>query len=204
MPNNVRNRLTIKDIEDAEEAFSFMGADYGMFDFERLCPIPPYVWRGGLNDEIAKIFGARSNRFGDSYLVDVYESGDTWLAWCLNHWGTKWNAYSFKKIEDTTVQFDTAWNPVPRIVLLLAQKFGITDFVYEWADEVFACNTGRITGKKGVFGLNIEIYQPENLTKEAFDLAAMIRPDYVKTDENQYGFYWDEDKQSVGYCEADE
>lgn len=202
MPNHVLNRLTIPNAEDAKEAFSFMGADDGVFDFERICPIPPHVWRGDVNDPIAKIFGAKSRRFGDLEFVEVYETGDTWLPWCIEHWGTKWNSYSFERVNDTTVQFETAWNAVPRIVLLLAYKFDILEFVYEWADEDFGSNTGRITGEDWSGSLHIDIYQPEGLTKEAFEMAASVRSDWVKTDGNSEGFYWDESKGEIEYYEG--
>ena len=202
MPNHVRNRLTIPNIEDAQEAFGFMGADEGVFDFEQICPIPPHVWRGNVNDPIAKIFGAKSKMLGDFEFVDVFDSGDTWLPWCCEHWGTKWNSYSFKRVSETIVEFETAWYSVPRIILLLANKFGIYEFIYEWADEDFGSNTGRITGEDWGGDLHIEIYKPEDLTKEAFDMAAHVRPDWLKTDENEEGFIWNEETKTVDYIDG--
>lgn len=202
MPNHVLNRLTISNAEAAKEAFSFMGADDGVFDFERICPIPTHVWRGNLNDPIAKIFGAKTRNFGDFEYIELYRTGDTWLPWCIEHWGTKWNSYSYKRVSETTIEFETAWSAVPRIILLLVYKFGIKEFTYEWADEDFGSNTGRITGEDWSGDLHVDVYQPEDLTEEAFHMAAHVRPDYVKTDDNEEGFIWNETTKEIDYVEG--
>lgn len=53
-------------------------------------------------------------------LVAAYEAtGHTnWYSWCIENWGTKWNAYSFEIASDEPERleftFDTAWSsPVP-------------------------------------------------------------------------------------------
>lgn len=194
MPNNVLNRLTIKDKEDAQEVFSFMGVDEGLFDFERICPIPPHVYKGNINAAVAQIFGQTSIFKGD---------GDTWLSWCREHWGTKWNAYDFVKVDENTIEFETAWSPVPRIILLLCQKFDIREFTYEWADEDFGSNTGMIRGLDWGGDLHIDVYKPINQTKEAFDMASKVRIDYVRTDDNGEGFYWDEENHCIEYDDGE-
>ena len=194
MPNHVRNRLTIPDEAKAKEAFDLMRSDKSEFDFEQICPIPPHVYKGSINNTIAKIFGATSHKIGDIELVTVYDTGDTWLPWCIEHWGTKWNAYSIERIDSATIQFDTAWNGVPRIVLLLADRIEIEEFTYEWADEDFCSNTGLVIGRKSPYGTLININQPKNLSREAFEIAAKLHPGYLRSDKNPEGYYWDEER----------
>lgn len=69
----------------------------------------------------------------------------TWYQWCVEHWGTKWNACRYRDDPETLeVWFETAWScPVP-IFEKLVERMGrasIEDI--EWADEDIGNNCGR-------------------------------------------------------------
>lgn len=46
-----------------------------------------------------------------------------WYQWRLLNWGTKWNTYEYRQIDDNTIEFQTAWNGIPDMVRLVAEKF---------------------------------------------------------------------------------
>ncbi len=50
----------------------------------------------------------------------------TWYQWALDHWGTKWNAYQFRIVNDDEpfeVAFLTAWAPPHPVIEALARWF---------------------------------------------------------------------------------
>ena len=60
----------------------------------------------------------------------------TWYDWCVENWGTKWNACEVQ-VSDYTIEFSTAWafaEPVMRKLAELCAKHSV-DFEGEWADE---------------------------------------------------------------------
>jgi hypothetical protein len=71
----------------------------------------------------------------------------SWYEWSIANWGTKWNAYSIKRINDTTIKFKTAWNAPLKWLAKLAEKFPGEQISIRWADEDFGSNVGTITIK---------------------------------------------------------
>ncbi len=63
----------------------------------------------------------------------------TWYDWCLENWGTKWNAYETEVVCDTEdrleVAFQTAWSPPVPVYQDLAEKFPSLDVSAYWSDE---------------------------------------------------------------------
>lgn len=62
-----------------------------------------------------------------------------WYNWNLTNWNTKWDAID-SYIEDCTDnqilwRFDTAWSPVPNLMLRLAEQYPTLSFVYEYEEE---------------------------------------------------------------------
>ena len=56
-------------------------------------------------------------KMGQKYVSNIRKYGHaTWYNWCIEHWGTKWNAYSNEQEDEDTIIFETAWsNPAPVI-----------------------------------------------------------------------------------------
>jgi len=97
-----------------------------------------------------------------------------WYDWQIEHWGTKWNAYSCKKLSDNIFQFDTAWSGVPGIIQEISKQFPEAEFKYKYADEDSGCNTGEFTIRNGLIEKE---YKPENQSMDAWSIYFEINPD---------------------------
>lgn len=76
----------------------------------------------------------------------------TWYYWCINNWGTKWNAHEVYR-GGSELQFQTAWafpKPVIEQLAELAAKYGVS-FKGKYADEDMGSNTGEFyTDSSGI------------------------------------------------------
>jgi len=78
--------------------------------------------------------------FAERIRANVAKHGaEDWYRWCVEKWGTKWNAYdcTVGKTGDGEVQytFDTAWSPPLPVLDVLAAKFPDLHFRLAWTDE---------------------------------------------------------------------
>lgn len=92
-----------------------------------------------------------------------------WYDWSCKNWGTKWNACR-TQIPDTgvaEVYFDTAWSPVPQLMLALAEKFPDCSIEYEYAEEQAGYCAGRLMFKDGEV---IESEPYEEYSKESYEM----------------------------------
>lgn len=69
----------------------------------------------------------------------------SWYGWAIANWGTKWNAYSAKRLSDSIVRFQTAWSMPSKVISALAARFPKEAIRVRWADEDFGSNVGDIT-----------------------------------------------------------
>lgn len=106
---------------------------------------------------------------GKAYIDNILEYGhDTWYEWCIDNWGTKWNACETTILENG-FEFNTAWStPIP-IIEALSSKFPELTFRIEWADENLGYNCGTIECANGEIAL--EEYPNDD---EAYNFACMI------------------------------
>ena len=173
-------------------------------DFNKIIPMPPtlQLTSGSLGENAhALLFGTvkekyfptsieeKQERFSKLSVEDQKEAvalaiqyqdnlikygHTTWYDWSIEHWGTKWNSYSCERINDTTFQFETAWSGVPNLIELMSKEFPNVTILYKYSDEDTGCNCGIGEYKGG------EVYfkELENSSKEAYDLAFELRPDY--------------------------
>lgn len=108
---------------------------------------------------------------GKIYVDNIEKYGSsTWYDWCIKNWGTKWNAGDAWVNEDS-FGFCTAWANVINLICKLSKRFNDITFNYDFADEDFGFNLGRVKIKNGEV---IEGYFPEGGSDEACDLAAEI------------------------------
>lgn len=117
MPNHVANRVTFV-ADKADEVFAVVVRD-GRFNFETLVPSPPNMYHGDLSGEDDKDF--RVN----------------WSNWCVQNWGTKWNAYQCKHGVDSDrafIEFQTAWGPPWPVMAAFCNRFQIP-FEHRYFDE---------------------------------------------------------------------
>ncbi len=98
----------------------------------------------------------------------------SWYRWSIKNWGTKWNSYEHKQVDNNTYMFETAWSGVPQIIEAISKRFPNILFKYEFSDENTGYNTGIYEFKNGC----IKEYIPEEESREAFELAFKHRPHY--------------------------
>lgn len=119
-----------------------------------------------------------------------------WYDWNNAHWGTKWNAYSCKKVSDNEYEFDTAWSTVPEIIAQIAQAFSCVKIIHTYADEDTGSNTGRYIYENGI-GYS---YIPKSGSKEAYEMAFEVNSDsrkYYKLVGDKYEYFDEEDDENT-------
>ncbi len=118
---------------------------------------------------------AKAIELGKKYKSNLDKYGfTTWYEWSIKTWGTKWNASSCEKESDNVYTFETAWSGVPELIRIMSANFD-GDIIYKFADEDTGANVGAFIFNKG----NITSKNtPANRSKEAYDLAFELRPDY--------------------------
>lgn len=98
----------------------------------------------------------------------------TWYEWCINNWGTKWNAYGYDENTDysqnTDLRFQTAWSAPHPILQKLSEMYPDITFEHEWADEDIGVNCER---KIYSGGECTESYYPES-EKDAVEFACRV------------------------------
>ena len=101
----------------------------------------------------------------------------SWYGWCCENWGTKWNAYSLGDDRDTEtiVYFETAWSAPKELMRLLSEQFPDVKVCLLWADEDTGYNAGRMEFQAGK---EVKKFEPAGGSKEAYDIAFEMRPDY--------------------------
>ena len=129
---------------------------------------------------------------------------DNWYDWCIENWGTKWNAYDYKPDVDYSeeyaqsgvLKFWTAWDAPHPVVKKLSEIFSDIEFVHEWADEDLGRNCGKCTYWKG----NVcEEYCPKT-EKESMKFACSV---WGETPESM-GFSFNEETGIYEYAEFSE
>lgn len=203
MPNYIKNRLTITG--NAIDVLAFVKGDEAVFDFNKIIPMPECLnidetslgdegmkylhlsatedlFRGKEIEEIKNRLIQRKQfeeavELGKKYLLNIANTGSkTWYDWSRKNWGTKWNALEPSVISENCIEFDTAWNSVISLIEKLSAIFPDVVFEYKYADEDTGCNCGYGTIKNGVS----EMVFPEKCSREAYELAFELRPDYAK------------------------
>ena len=113
MPNYCSNYLKIEGTENAvKELLQLVKSDESIFDFEKIIPMPDYIYRGPLGPEEEKIY-----------------SGNNWYNWSCDNWGTKWNSVG-AVVNGNIIAFQTAWSPCEPVIEMLAKQFPTLCFVY--------------------------------------------------------------------------
>jgi hypothetical protein len=120
----------------------------------------------------------------------------SWYEWSRDHWGTKWNAYNQSRIDERTIQFDTAWSTPMPIWEKLSEMFPDTVLSIRWADEDFGSNTGTMKVQNGeiVEGGPIKSGSPEAYRNACDVIYGGELPDHK---------YWKPDG-TVGYKDDEE
>lgn len=88
--------------------------------------------------------------FGEKVFANLRDYGTpTWCEWRIENWGTKWNAANQTRIDEATIQFDTAWSGVPELMLELSRQHPAVVLSYKYAEERWGANTGEFVFSGG-------------------------------------------------------
>lgn len=72
----------------------------------------------------------------------------TWYEWRIEHWGTKWDAYDVRWVDEELV-FSTAWSPAVPVIRTLSRMFPTVRIDWRWADEDMGHNLGHVVLEGG-------------------------------------------------------
>ena len=172
----------------ADEAWDVFQAK-GLGNFERIDDMLTRSWvkeegiknREGMIEYLERKFikhgHPRNSRFSTLYDYGKHIYGlkqkygfCNWYEWSIANWRTKWNAFDVSR-EGNVIEFFTAWDGVPALILKASEMFQGVTFSYEFADELFGYNLGRYVFRAGEV---ISEYEPEDFSEEAKILAKQI------------------------------
>jgi hypothetical protein len=155
MPNHCENDLYVSCLKDdySVQLTGFIAKVCTMdeegvekIDFEKIIRYPTKFKI--LDDKHNKWFKEHPGDYTNAP-KDGYNSGG--YDWCINNWGTKWNAYNarFEDEGDRLIfNFNTAWAPPEPIIRKLIEMFPGLSFTHEYY-EAGACFSGGMTGEEG-------------------------------------------------------
>ena len=118
MPNYCDNFLLIDGAaSDVKTLLDFVQSSGNDFDFEKIVPMPDYIYRGAVGAEEQEIYGE-----------------DNWYDWSNKNWGTKWNSVDTEKW-GSEIHFLTAWSPCDPVIAALAEKFPSLRITYTFYES---------------------------------------------------------------------
>lgn len=167
MPNHVKNRITVLGTdEEVQKVFALLkGEPYEdgsprLVDFNKIIPQPGNIFLGDLGEKERQ--------------QCISEGRPNWLDWNRENWGTKWGAYSIGNTEGNSITFETAWSFAEPVAHKLCSMFPEIKITWDWADENTGQNAGRSESKNG----KLWTYSPKGGSKEAYEIAFDLRPEY--------------------------
>lgn len=161
MPNYCENFLSIEGNADTlKEIMDFVKSDESVFDFEKIVPMPDYIYRGAVGAKEKEIYGENN-----------------WYDWSYKNWGTKWNSVD-AEAWDGEIQFQTAWSPCGPVIAALAEMFPMMRFTYTFY-ETGMCFCGKRVYENGEVSFYYDGNYAENPLCDADDEWA---EDYIISD----------------------
>jgi hypothetical protein len=130
-----------------------------IFDFNRIIPMPDLLRhtssgrRKIQGKEVSEwyVIGNGTDALTNDHAVRLFTSEEeatlkeighrSWYTWCIDNWGTKWNACHAELAEDCLtegyieIRFDTAWAPPMPVLQKMFQMFPKLSFVCTWESE---------------------------------------------------------------------
>lgn len=121
MPNYCSNYLYIEGNHNTlKEIIRLVKSDKSMFDFEKIVPMPGYIYQGILGQKEKELYGENN-----------------WYDWSVKNWGTKWNSVD-AELYDEEFYFLTAWSPCEPVIETLAKLFPTMRFEYTFEEPGMA------------------------------------------------------------------
>ena len=191
MPDYVRTKITFKSPEAKKKFFRLLGTKPkpDEFDFEWIEPMP-------------KTIAECLEKYNSSYILTSENKNKiqplknrewfNWYDWCVDIWGTKWDAVDVKNSPDSNfILFSTAWKePSPLIYRLGLMGNGklISEIIYANENASYAGYFDIINGEFHDYNDDAEIYTAYD---SCFDTISLFDPVIgVWYDaEGDYGFH---------------
>ena len=154
MPNICENELIISGVNVAK-VLDFIQSpasgdeDEQIFDYNKLIPYPQEFAKAdkrakeyadrfcSINrsnpDELALLNQDYGLEPDESSCPDGFNQGG--YDWCVDHWGTKWNAYSTELAQTpniASINFHSAWAPPLPVIKKLAETFPEFEFDFQY------------------------------------------------------------------------
>jgi len=161
MPNWCQNTLVVEGKqEDIKEFRDFIKGETiegkeRIFDFGKVISTEgeEAKWRKEWDKLSAK---EQKERWHDDFGTYWFNVGKGY-GWCVENWGTKWNAcdtdISIDEPEKFAIFFATAWSPPEPIIKELAMQFNKLDFTFEYEEwgmafaGVYETKKGRVVNE---------------------------------------------------------
>ena len=131
MPNWCHNRITIYGDEKTESKLKEIEETFRKAQpFNEIYPIPDFKNIPNEKGELPKLeqhLNKDGSVFFETYNFPDGTNDDRWYMWCVNNWGTKWDAgdvdIEYEDSEIMQLEFDTAWSPPEGIMEKLREKY---------------------------------------------------------------------------------
>ena len=132
MPNWCYNRIRIDaDSEQVEKLKEIHDIFEKHSDpFNQILPIPDFKNIPNEKGELPKLEqhkGKDGEVVWETYNFPDGTNDDRWYMWCVNNWGTKWDAcdksVEYEDSEILALTFNTAWSPPEGIVEKLRERY---------------------------------------------------------------------------------
>ena len=131
MPNWCHNRITIFGDSETEAKLKEIEETFRKArPFNDIFPIPDFKTIPNDKGELPKLeqkLNPDGSIFYETYNFPDGTNDDRWYMWCVNNWGTKWDAcdksIDYEDSEILALTFNTAWSPPEGIVERLREKY---------------------------------------------------------------------------------
>ena len=131
MPNWCYNRITIYGDEGTEAKLKEIEEIFeSKQPFNEIYPIPDFKNIPNEKGELPKLeqrFNPDGSLFYETYNFPDGKNDDRWYHWCIQNWGTKWDAcdksVEYEDSEILALTFNTAWSPPEGIVERLRERY---------------------------------------------------------------------------------
>lgn len=140
MPNVTINILKMKDIGKKDWFVSGVetfrdGSErpYFYFDFNNIIPEPE------TEEECPDRYNLNITP-DDSIQIRTDKPWFNWYEWKYDTWGTKWNGFECKIINDDAIKFETAWSPADGVMQELSKTYYKDRVLLLFYNDEFDCN----------------------------------------------------------------
>ena len=131
MPNWCYNRITVYSSEESETKLKEIEKIFETKQpFNEIYPIPDFKTiprEDGQLPVLEQKLNPDGSVFYETYNFPDGKNDDRWYHWCIDNWGTKWDAgevdIEMSDYDSLEITFNTAWSPPEGIVEKLREKY---------------------------------------------------------------------------------